>query len=206
MKRAGDAWGRIATLSSLADRIDPDDLFKQLESIDSLAAWEGATQVFASNLNHYVADGRCIRGLIRILENKNLIRGVIRRIETAFNPQKHGRTLDRDFAILFIEAIEFGGLKNDLINFLEWISDLAGREPLAALEVCESLVPRLNNLESPYRLWHTEPLIAALSSILREADESDDEELIRRAIRLQDQFLRMDIRGMDDFFFQSGYP
>ena len=53
------------------------------------------------------------------------------------------------------------------------------------------------------QLSHSEPLLAALNNILREADESEDEAMIKRAVRLQDQFLRMDINGMEEFLVQA---
>jgi hypothetical protein len=37
-----------------------------------------------------------------------------------------------------------------------------------------------------------------LNAILREADELDEPELIQKAIALQDRFLKLDIRGMEE--------
>ena len=96
------------------------------------------------------------------------------------------------------------GRHQDFHDFLDWIADLASRDPIAALTVCERLVSKLSDLESPLQIWRTESLISALSAILREADETDDETLIHRAVNLQDQFLRLDIRGIEDFFEQAG--
>lgn len=53
-------------------------------------------------------------------------------------------------------------------------------------------------------LWRTEPLIAALNEILREADETDDPKLIQRAINLQDRFLKLDMRGMEELLNKAG--
>ncbi|MCI5183957.1 MAG: hypothetical protein D3921_15805, partial [Candidatus Electrothrix sp. AW1] len=46
---AGEAWGRIATLSSLAGHLSQDSLFAQLEQADQPKQWKGAAQVFAAN-------------------------------------------------------------------------------------------------------------------------------------------------------------
>ncbi len=57
--------------------------------------------------------------------------------------------------------------------------------------------------EHPYRIWQTDPLIAALVEILREADETNDPAFIQAAINLQDRFLRMDIAGMEDLLVNA---
>lgn len=197
---AGEAWGRIATLASLSEHIEQDDLFRRLESTNLASAWVGASQVFAANLDHHLHNDLCINGLRRILPRENLDEQVYRTIEHSFTPKEHGRLLDRGFAFTFIDTIRVGDQNLGLHDFLNWIGDLAGRNPVTALDTCEHLAIRLSELDTPHGIWHTEPLIAALSSILREADETDDDELIRRAVRLQDQFLRLDIPGMDDYF------
>jgi hypothetical protein len=47
-------------------------------------------------------------------------------------------------------------------------------------------------------------LIATLKEILSEADETDDSELIQRAINLQDRFLRLDIHGIEELLAKAG--
>jgi hypothetical protein len=200
---AGNAWGRIATLAVLSGHITEDDLFQRMESMNLNEAWLGASQVFAANLDQHLHDNLCVNGLQRILRVKNLSQGVYRSIEHAFDPKHHGRHLGVDIAINFIDRIAPDDQHFDLHIILDWIADLAGKNPLAALDICERLVERLSMLKTPYRIWHTEPLIAALSNILREADETDNPDLIKRAVRLQDQFLQMDIPGMDDYFKQA---
>jgi len=85
---------------------------------------------------------------------------------------------------------------------LDWLSNFASRDPVSALSLTEELANKLIKIEPPPRLTHTEPLIAVLVSILREADETDDPELIRRAIELQDRFLQMDLHGIEKLFDQ----
>ena len=146
----------------------------------------------------------CLIGLCRILELEEKTEQLFNIVERAFDPKKHGRFLDDEFAIRFIDAIEPGDNTQSLFHFLEWIAWLAGRNPVSALKVCEHLSGKLSALNPPPDIWRSEPLISALSAILREADETDDEVLIRRAVRLQDKFLRLDIHGMDQFFEMAG--
>ncbi len=171
--------------------------------MNSISAWEGATQVFAANLDRHKKDRLCINGLRRLLKLEEKMERLLSTVESAFDPKRHGRCLDKVFAFCFIDAIKPGDKCHDLDKFFEWIADLVRRDPVGALTVCEQLADKLSNLESPHQIWRTEPLISALSSILREADETDDESLIHRAVHLQDQLLRMDIRGIDEFFEQA---
>lgn len=56
----------------------------------------------------------------------------------------------------------------------------------------------------PHQIWHTQPLVAALKEILSEADESDNSELIQRAISLQDRFLKLDVYGIEELLARAG--
>jgi len=192
---AGEAWGRIAALSSLSGHIEHDVLFSHLESMNLETALLGVAQVFTANLDQY--NNACVNGLKRILKWDKLDMRIHGSIEHAFAPKIQGRRLDRDFALNFLSAIDLSNF--NLHSFLDWLADLAGRDPVSAIDICEHLFTKLSEVDPPHRIWHTEPIVAPLSSILREADETDDKELIRRAVLLQDQFLRMDIPGMDEY-------
>ncbi|NER46009.1 MAG: hypothetical protein F6J92_04835 [Symploca sp. SIO1A3] len=53
-------------------------------------------------------------------------------------------------------------------------------------------------------MGNPKPLIAALNEILREADETDNSELIQRAIRLQDSFLELNVHGIEELLASAG--
>ncbi|MCI5224844.1 MAG: hypothetical protein D3924_19795 [Candidatus Electrothrix sp. AR4] len=89
-------------------------------------------------------------------------------------------------------------------KLFDWIAWLAQKDAEASINVCECLLEKLENRKDNInQLWDTEALLSALTSILREADESEDEVMINRAVRLQDQFLRMGLRGMEKFLEQA---
>ena len=200
----GEPWGRLVTLALLSGHIVEDDLFQELNSLGLTSAWVGASQVFAANLDRPAGNSLCIKGLRRILQTEGLDKQVCRGIEHAFDPKNHGHVLDKDFALEFMAKVSEDSEDMGLDSFLDWIADLTARDPISSLDICERLAGILSGKSSRYQLWHTEPLISTISSILREADETDNQELINRAIRLQDQFLRMDIHGMNDYFKHAG--
>jgi ATPase family associated with various cellular activities (AAA) len=203
-EESAGTWGRIMTLASLSGHIDNDDLFHQLESVKSIDAREGAAQVFTSNLNNHKARELCKNGLQCFIQSGEMTDHIQSIIEIAFDPKKHGRVLDESFALRFIDSIKPSNNYVTLRHLFDWIADRASRDPISALEVCEQLINKLSELEHPHQRWETKPLISALSSILREADDTGDEALIYRAVRLQDQLLMMDIHGIDEYFEQAG--
>jgi hypothetical protein len=202
---AGETWGRIATLASLDGYLPQDSLFVQLEQADQPKQWKGAAQVFAANIERH--NDACMKGLLRILEQENINRETLISVSHAFNLEGNGKLLDADFAVLFVKKIrvDITGLTHS--DLFDWIAWLAQKDTKAAIEVCEVLMEKFTACGTALnQLWHSEPLLSALNTILREADESEDEMLINRAVRLQDQFLRMDIAGMEEFLEQAAKP
>ena len=58
-------------------------------------------------------------------------------------------------------------------SFIDWIEYQATIDPTIALELCESLLFKLQSFETKSRFWHSKPLISTLTTILREAGEMD---------------------------------
>ena len=52
---------------------------------------------------------------------------------------------------------------------------------------------------------HADRLISALLIVLREADQLGDEALVRRALSLQDAYLRLQISGIEEMLNASSY-
>jgi hypothetical protein len=86
---------------------------------------------------------------------------------------------------------------HNIYHFLEWLALRSRRDPLSALNLTAALADGLGLRNQSQVFWPTEPLIATLIEILREADETDDATMIQRAIQLQDRFLKMDLRDME---------
>uniref|UniRef100_UPI004055A11A AAA family ATPase n=1 Tax=Candidatus Electronema sp. TaxID=2698783 RepID=UPI004055A11A len=199
---AGEAWGRIATFASLDGHLPQDSLFAQLEQTNIAKQWEVAAEIFAANIER--RNDACMNGLRRILEREENEEETLSAVCNAFNLEKNGKLLDASFAVLFIRKMRVdinGHAHSDLFDWIAWFVQ---KDAAAGIEVCECLVEKLAESGAAVsQLWHSESLLSALKNILREADESDDADLINRAVRLQDQFLRMDIAGMEEFLEQA---
>ncbi|BAU04457.1 MULTISPECIES: caspase family protein [Nostocales] len=204
MEEAGDIWGRLSTLASLAGHISQEQLFATLVKTNSNAAWQGVTQVFIANLELKEHTENCITGLINILGYKNISQEIIGKIDRCFEEETKRACIRREFALAFLEALPASARDIDFDGFLEWLGYESRRNPLSALELTETLAAKFESRMNVSLLWRTEPLIAALNEILREADETDDPKLIQRAINLQDRFLKLDMRGMEELLNKAG--
>ncbi len=125
-------------------------------------------------------------------------------VELAFNLEKKGKMLNADFTVLFIKRMHVDINRLTHSHLFNWIAWLTQKNTEAAIEVSESLMEKNTACGTVLnQLSHSEPLLAALNDILKEADESENEMLIKRAVRLQDQFLRIDLNGMEAFLEQA---
>ena len=203
LEEAGDTWGRISTLASLAGHISQEELFNALTTAND-SAWKGAAKVFTANLNRREHTTICHSGLRTILQHENLSGEVIGEIESCFIKEANRGFIRHELVIAFLKALSVSKAKTSIHNFLEWLSHEARRDPLFTLDVAEMLVEKLETKMRSYQIWHTQPLLTALNEILREADETDNPELIKRAINLQDRFLRLDIYGIEELFNKAG--
>jgi ATPase family associated with various cellular activities (AAA) len=206
MEESGDIWGRISTLASLAGHISQEALFEALEKNQSHAAWQGATQVFTANLHLQEHTAKCISGILAVLRYENLSNDIIRKVDECFKQQNKINFIHSELALAFIESLPASTSEFDFDGFIEWLGYESCRNPLSALELTEALAEKLETTINASQLWQTKPLISALNEILREADETetDDPQLIQRAINLQDRFLRLGVHGMEELLNRAG--
>ncbi len=199
---AGEAWGRITALTSLDGHLPQDSLFAQLEQADQPKQWKGVAQVFTANIERHNDD--CMKGLRRILEREEIDKDTLSSVSNAFNLEKNGKLLEPGFATSIIKKMQIDDNRFHCSQLFDWIAWLAQKDAEASIEVCECLLKKIEGSNANInQLWDTEALLSALTSILREADESEDEAMINRAVRLQDQFLRMGLHGMEEFLEQA---
>jgi ATPase family associated with various cellular activities (AAA) len=203
MDNAGESWGRISTLSSLAGHINQETLFESLKRANS-DAWKGSAQVFVANLDRQEHSVVCHSGLMTMLFHENLSDEVFGVIGSCFKKDSSRMLISHELVLAFLNAISDSTNEYDIHGFLEWLSHKARHDPLFALNLTEILVEKIETKMKLHQIWHTEPLIAALNEILREADEIDDVTLIKRAVDLQDRFLRLDINGIEKLLEESG--
>ncbi|TKG97196.1 ATP-binding protein [Puteibacter caeruleilacunae] len=196
----GATWGRLSALCMIQGHVCQEEFFKELKKIDKRDVWGGALSVFIANLERK-SDGLCQESFRKFIKEHKARKEYANEIDRAFRLDEKGKFINDVTGKLFINALNLDEDKSPKMHFfIEWIEYQATINPMTALEICESLLSKLQSCESKPRLWHSKPLISTLTRVLREADEMDDPELINRAVRLQDQYLLLEIDGMDEYF------
>ncbi|MBF0628948.1 MAG: hypothetical protein HQL91_12090 [Magnetococcales bacterium] len=194
---SADSWSRIAALATLTGHMTLETLFEHLRFKNSDQAWKGAVQVFCSNLDKHNAF--CVSGLDEIVRWDTLPDPLFSELIRMFRDKKHQPYIPVQLGKQFINHTALTSVSCNLGDFFEWLAFLAERDSLSTLELCEQLIKHLSSLEPLRHIWDTDDLFAAWTSILREADETNDENLMRRIVALQDRFLQMGIYKTDEW-------
>lgn len=199
----GATWGRLSALCMIQGHINQKEFFKELKEVDKKDVWDGALSVFIANLEKN-PDGLCQQSFREFIKIKYVQKEFGHEVDGAFRLDEKGKYINDELGKLFIDFLTLDDDKMPRMHYyIDWIEYQATINPIIALELCESLLSKIQSFESKPSLWHTKPLISTLTTILREADEMDDLKLINRAVRLQDQFLFMGIEGMEEYFVEA---
>ncbi len=200
---AGATWGRLSALCMIQGHINQQEFFEELKEINTKDVWGGALSVFMANLEKN-PDGLCQESFRKFIKENKIQKEFGHEIDGAFRLDEKGKYINSETGKLFINFLTLDDDKMPRMHFfIDWIEYQATINPMIALELCESLLSKLQAFEPKSRYWHSKPLISTLTTILREADEMDDLDLIDRAVRLQDQFLMLGIEGMDEYFEEA---
>jgi hypothetical protein len=162
-------------------------------------AWEGSAQVFIANLERRESALLCQKGILYILTSSSVARSALKLTDRMFLDARYP-FITHEMAQKYLVAVESDENKHNLHGFLDWLARAAKDNPAETLQTAESLVGAIQNSQEARQLWNKESLLPALTAILREADESDDRDFIRRAIDVQDTLLRFDIHGIHELY------
>jgi hypothetical protein len=196
---AGHTLGRLATLSYLAGHPVTDDRhLSALATTDSIR--EGITQVLAANLDSYSTRAKCRTALIAMLHEPESSRAAVVALGRAMASDNDDGAVDPELVHECARALSPAGRAGDTWGMCKWLERNCGRYPLVALEVCEQLAA-LGGEQASARF--STGMVPVLLAILKEADETDDPELIARAVKLQDHFLKLGVHGMDELLDKS---
>ena len=210
MDESGETWGRISALASLSGHINREHLLEQLESMpDRESAWNGVAKVFTANLHIPEHKANCYTGLVKILDIKQdrLPHSIVLIISKCFwgkmdiDGGKELKNIDSQILNELLSKILalFELVKLDNFDIPQYLSELSKVSPLEALKLSE-LLGKKSKIESDMGLsGDSRYLIMTLKAIFAEAEESQDRDLLDRAIALQDLFLELNIHGMNDF-------
>jgi hypothetical protein len=184
-------------LAVLHRKCTEEEVFTALEMVNAGPMWKGVIQVLAANVGDAGMAPVCRSGLLRILrrpvphQDKTLAE-----IDRALFSSDASRDVDLEIAVALVDALPRTAQVSRFRGLLQWMPSATRREPRRTLPLMEKIAARLTP-ESSVEIPGDGSLASAVLALLREADASDDNELIKRVIALQDRLLLVGFPGME---------
>lgn len=193
--------GRIYTLMFLTDLISESDYFSVISKAQDMAV-KGAVGTFVHNLHISDISSRCSASLIRILNECNVTEAILQTFGNAFNDSPGRRaSVTSEMVYSYLVALPKIVGHPGIFRFHRWLLSQAHNNPLLNLEYLEAMAESYEKCGSKTNLYGSrEDIPVVLKEILVEADESDDPELIKRVIKLQDRLMKMDFDGISKLY------
>jgi len=194
LDEAGETYGRIMTLSHLSGHVSQEVLFDKLETANE-SVRKGAAQVFGSNLDRQ--PDTCISGATRLLQFSELSEDTW---GAFISKSLHGdkfQQVPKELVETIIRTLPAQRSRGHFYEIADWIAQRSKTNPRGALDVMETLVRSIEERDHSRFIPNSDVIAEAVLSILREADEYGEEELVRRALSLQDRLLKLGFTAVD---------
>jgi len=196
---APETYGRISMLSALAGHLDAETFIRDLGQREGV--WKGVVQVLVANLASAASREACVALLDRLFLEADppdiAVDTVVYEMSDDVLPHVPRRLIDR----LIMLRDDAQGFR--ITRVAEWIELEAVRDPASAAEALGELAAASERSSSRGFYGAKEALGRALNAVLRDADESDEPDFIRRAVELQDRLTRLGLIDADALFEAS---
>lgn len=205
LNQAGEVYGRIGMLALLSGHLDEAVMFGALaENPDAVGL--GMSDVLVANLGDASVGRTCERLLIRLLQSPEIPASVVDHVVWHLG-QKDKRP---HFTRSIVEALLASGPDEDEYSMrahsiIEWMGDQAKYGSLKLLDVIEQFAAGFE--AGRIRGFHGgRDLVEVLAGMLREADKTDEADVINRVIALQDRLLRLGVTEVDRMLDAASRP
>jgi hypothetical protein len=203
-----ETWGRISALASLSGHVNQADFILRLSSMQDTDAWTGAVIVWAANAHLAEHGEACFAGLAAALDNPAAWPAVLREVHALF---RNVDPITPVPASLLRSALD-GRLSRDEQGFNPhgvdtWLCALAETRPDLALDAAELFAAAAK--AGRVAVYDDAPIARLLTLLFREAEEreeSDQGEMLRRVIAVQDAFLAGLLEGLAQWLRDAERP
>lgn len=199
---AGDTYGRIATLSMLSNHLRWDSVFSVVIKSPP-TVWDGVFEVLTANLIHDRIHSVCESRLVQLLNEPNLSKSSLKSVMYAVtHPETKPYLTKAVIKTLIIQAIEHRCSDISLESIFECAARHVEDNPHIFLDLLEQVVSGFEDkfIRLPY---DSRSLVSLLISMLREADESDNPDMIQRTVRLHDRLLKLGVTKVDQMLDEA---
>lgn len=197
-------FGRISALAALSGRIDFQNFLSQLRQLNSSSAWSGAAAVWSNSQNFHSHSSQCLEGLqAGLCEPGETALHVARRTSRIFQTPSTTVHITPGFFQLFLSifASRTAPKGQDIFEMEKWLNQCSCWDAGLALSHAEAYICYLQATSS-FIHDHEKNLTQLLRSLFAQAEEqeeSDQGEMLRRVVALQDHFLALEIPGVDEW-------
>jgi hypothetical protein len=206
-----ETWGRISALAALTTQIDFAVFLEELKVRDSTEAWSGASSVWTHPENLQLHNSQCIKGIEACLNARNAhAQAVAAMIDNLLTGKNTSFLVPTTLLQRYFEVIE-----NDHVNrhhrffgLDEWLNITAQRDPMQALAVMELYLAYVK--QTKVHVYDFEnnltQLLTRLFANAEEREESDQGEMLRRVVSVQDILLGLGVNGINNWLKAAERP
>lgn len=205
-------WGRISALAALTRQIDFASFLDELERVDSAESWHGAATVWAHPENIHLDRSKCFEGIKAGLNagsaNAIAVRQQLRTLFHSSSARPVSVPIDLIKQCFSVHEGDSENNRYDIYGFDEWLNAMSQRDPDQALAAAEIYLEHAKQVRS-YLYDHNNNLTQLLSCLFAEAEEreeSDQGEMLRHVVALQDTMLSLGVEGVNEWLKSAERP
>lgn len=195
----------------MAGHIDFGDFLGELNSLGITEAWKGAASVWTHNGNFRQYREQCLAGIEAGLEaDSPHAVAVAQCVGNIFRDNTPPVVIPIELIQLCFVVFEHD--KEDkhgrLSGFDEWLNATSQRDPGIALAATEIYLYYISRAE-PYFHDYRNQLVQLVTRLFAEAEEreeSDDGEMLKRVVSVQDLMLSLGVNSMDEWLKSAERP
>lgn len=206
-----ETWGRISALAALTRHTEFSAFLEDLNALDATDAWRGAATVWTHTENINQHRGQCLAGMEAGLNaNTSHPSTVAQAMSSIFRcttpPISIPTELIRRCLLVFESDNE--NKRGDLFGFNEWLNSTSHRNPEQALAATELYLAFASRTKF-YLYDHENNLTQLLTRLFAEAEErepSDQGEMLRHVVALQDLMMSLGVNGVNEWLGAAERP
>ncbi|WP_044415454.1 hypothetical protein [Halarcobacter anaerophilus] len=187
--------GRIYTLSYIDKNISQEELYFKIKNSKNEKFIEGSISIFTDESNFKNYNELCVNTLKYFLQNYNLSAEMVFEIERLFFKKENFKYINLDFVESIIHSLSKKQNRYRDINALfEWLEYFAQNNDVRdSLTIAKTLVLKIEELDFN-DLYSSDKILSYLLILLQEADDFDDENLVKEVLDLQERLFKLNIQ------------
>jgi Cdc6-like AAA superfamily ATPase len=206
-----ETWGRISALSAFSNKIDFNILLEDLKRIKVTEAWQGAVSVWTNSENIQQYREQCLAGIKAGLNtNSAHAKATAQKMEKIFRDKTPVISIPIELVRLFFTALDNNddGKHNSLFWFGSWLNATAHRDPEQAIAATEFFVTYTKHVKM-HLFDHKNNLTQLITRLFAEAEEreeSDNGEMLKRVVLIQDSLLSLGLDSINTWLKAAERP